>query len=226
MSKKSIFLLFFLFGALKGLSQETSSPAKKTSKIYFASVTETIFSLGILDAAPLNTSSVVRFTPFFNFGQQLHIDYSDKLGMYTGFGIRNVGMINDLNDSVRVKQRTYNVGIPVAVKFGDMNGWQGALGFEAELAFAYKQKVYVNGGKSKSSSWFDDRTNIFLPSVFAELKGKEGNYIRFKYYLVDYLSANQQINVTGVEYLPTQSQLFYISLGYVIKNRDFKTSKQ
>jgi hypothetical protein len=107
-----------------------------------------------------------------------------------------------------------------------MNGWQGALGFEAELAFAYKQKVYVNGGKSKSSSWFDDRTNIFLPSVFAELKGKEGNYIRFKYYLVDYLSANQQINVTGVEYLPTQSQLFYISLGYVIKNRDFKTSKQ
>lgn len=72
--------------------------------------------------------------------------------MYTGFGIRYVGMINDLNDSVRVKQRTYNVGIPVAVKFGNMNSWQGALGFEAEFAVAYKQKVYVNGEKRKSSS--------------------------------------------------------------------------
>jgi hypothetical protein len=226
MLKKSIFYLFFFFGALNGFSQETSTPVKKTNKVYSASVSETIFSIGIVDAAPLNTSSVVRFTPFFNFGQQLHVDFSDKFGMYTGFGIRNVGIINDLNDSVRVKQRTYNVGIPVAVKFGNMNSWQGALGFEAEFAVAYKQKVYVNGEKRKSSSWFDDRTNIFLPSVFAELKGEKGNYIRFKYYLTDYLTSNQQINVPGVVYRPTQSQLFYISLGYVIKNRDFKTSKQ
>jgi hypothetical protein len=220
--KKPLVILFLFLGALSSYSQEVASPVKKTNTVYSASVSETIFSFGIVDAAPLNTGTIVRFTPFFNFGQQLHVDFNEKLGMYFGLGIRNVGMINDLNDSVRVKQRTYNVGIPIALKFGDMNGWQGALGVEAEFAIAYKQKVFVNGEKRKSGSWFDDRTNIFLPSVFAELKGKQGNYVRFKYYLTDYLTANQQINVPGVEYRPTQSQLFYISFGYVIKNRDFK----
>lgn len=226
MSKKTIFLLFFLFGSLKSFSQEVSKLPKDSTKVYTASVTETIFSFGIVDAPPLSTGSIPRFTPFFNFGQQLHLDFSDRFGMYTGIGVRNVGMITDLNDTVRVKQRTYNVGIPVAVKFGDMNGWQGALGFEAEFAIAYKQKVYVNGEKRKSGSWFDDRTNTFLPSVFAELKGKDGNYIRFKYYLSDYLSSNQRINVPGVEYRPTQSQLFYISLGVVIKNKDYDQMKK
>ncbi|WP_139316519.1 hypothetical protein [Algoriphagus marinus] len=225
MMKYSILLIFFLSGVTKGFSQDSMAPSASKKHVYTASASETIFSFGIVDAAPLNTSTIPRFTPFFNFGQQLHMDFSENFGIYTGIGIRNVGMINDLNDSVRVKQRTYNVGIPVAVKFGDMDGWQAALGFEAEFAVAYKQKVYVNGEKRKSSGWFDDRNNLFQPSVFAELKGKEGNYIRFKYYLSDFLTSDQQINVPGVDYTPTQSQLFYVSIGYVIKNRDIKTMK-
>lgn len=198
------------------LAQEATS----VRKAYTASTGETILSFGILEAEPLQTGTVARFTPFFNFGQQVHYDFSDKFGVYTGLNLRNVGMINDLNDSVRVKQRTYNVGIPIAFKVGNMEGYQFAAGFEAEFAVAYKQKVYVNGEKRKSSAWFDDRTNTFLPSVFAEFKNKEGNFIRFKYYLSDYLQTdNQQINVPGVEYRPTSSQMFYVSIGYVIKNR-------
>ncbi|WP_438967316.1 hypothetical protein [Flavobacterium sp.] len=200
------------------LAQETPP----ISKVYTVSTGETILSFGILEAEPLETNTVARFTPFFNFGQQLHYDFSDKSGIYTGLNLRNVGMINDLNDSVRIKQRTYNLGIPIAFKMGDMEGLQFAAGFEAEFAIAYKQKVYVNGEKRKSSAWFDDRTNIFLPSVFAEFKNKEGNFIRFKYYLSDYLQTdNQQINVPGVDFRPTSSQMFYVSIGYAIKNRDF-----
>ncbi len=221
--KNSFLILLFLLASGTSFAQETIILEKSTNDVYTASTSETIFSFGIVDAAPLNTGTILRFSPFFNFGQQLHVDFSENLGMYVGLGLRNVGMINDLNDSIRVKQRTYNVGIPVALKFGNMEGWQGAIGAEAEFAVAYKQKVYVNGEKRKSSAWFDDRTNIFLPSVFVELKGKMGNYVRFKYYLTDYLTSNQKINVPGVEYNPTQSQLFYISFGYVIKNRDFKS---
>lgn len=214
------FLLIALSCTLSFALLAQEGPSAK--KPYTVSTGETILSFGILEAEPLETSTVARFTPFFNFGQQVHFDFSEKSGFYTGLNIRNVGMINDLNDSVRVKQRTYNLGIPVAFKFGDMEGLQVAAGFEAEFAIAYKQKVYVNGEKRKSSAWFDDRTNIFLPSLFAEFKNKEGNFIRFKYYLSDYLQTdNQQINVPGVDYRPTSSQMFYVSIGYAIRNMDF-----
>ncbi|WP_296702854.1 hypothetical protein [Algoriphagus sp.] len=216
--KRLLLLSFFCCFSFTLLAQQTPS----VKKAYTASTGETILSFGILEAEPLETGTIPRFTPFFNFGQQLHYDFSDKFGFYTGLNLRNVGMINDLNDSIRIKQRTYNVGIPIALKVGDMEGFQFAAGFEAEFAVAYKQKVYVNGEKRKSSAWFDDRTNTFLPSVFAEFKNEQGNFIRFKYYLSDYLQTeNQKINVPGVDYRPTSSQMFYVSIGYVINNRDF-----
>jgi len=217
MKKFLLVILSFTFSLGLMAQQE-----KSIRKAYTVSTGETILSFGILKAKPLETSTVARFTPFFNFGQQIHFDFSDKFGIYTGLNLRNVGLINDLNDSIRIKQRTYNLGIPIAFKVGDMERFNLAAGFEAEFAIAYKQKVYVNGEKRKSNSWFDDRTNIFLPSVFVEFKNKEGNFIRFKYYVSDYLKTNnQKINVPGVEYRPTSSQLFYVSVGYAIRNRDF-----
>ncbi|MFC3879055.1 hypothetical protein ACFOSV_02655 [Algoriphagus namhaensis] len=220
--KKLLLSFFCLVLAQAAFAQE--STAQGSTNIYTMSTGETILSFGIVDAEPLNTGTVARFTPFFNFGQQLHFDFSPSFGIYTGLNVRNVGMITDLNDSVRVKQRTYNLGLPIAFKIGDVEGWRFSAGFEAEIAFAYKQKVYVNGEKRKSSSWFDDRVEIFQPSVFAEIVGKDGNFIRFKYYLNDFLTANQQINVPGVEYNPTRSSMFYVSIGYAIKNKNIKSS--
>lgn len=220
---KKILLASLCFLLTQVVSAQGSDSSEGSANIYTVSTGETILSFGIVDAEPLNTGTVARFTPFFNFGQQLHFDFSENFGIYTGLNLRNVGMITDLNDSVRVKQRTYNLGIPIAFKIGQVEGWRFSGGFEAEFAFAYKQKVYVNGEKRKSSGWFDDRVEIFQPSVFAEIVGKEGNFIRFKYYLTDYLSADQQINVEGVNYNPTRSSMFYISLGYAIKNKQISS---
>jgi hypothetical protein len=126
-------------------------------------------------------------------------------------------MINDLNDTVRIKQRVYTVGIPAAFKVGNMSGTNLALGAEAEFAFAYKQKVFVNNEKAKTTEWFSDRTNIFLPSAFAEIRTKQGGYIKFKYYLTDFLAeGKQKVNVTNVSYNPTKSQMFYLSFGYAL----------
>lgn len=221
--KKILFvsLSFFLVQCAWAQNSESSAGS---ANIYTVSTGETILSFGIVDAEPLNTGTVARFTPFFNFGQQVHFDFSENFGIYTGLNLRNVGMITDLNDSVRVKQRTYNLGLPIAFKIGDVEGWRFSAGFEAELAFAYKQKVYVNDEKRKSSSWFDDRVEIFQPSVFAEVVRKDGNYIRFKYYLNDFLTADQMINVPGVDYSPTRSSMFYVSVGYAIKNKDIKST--
>ena len=217
--KKLLLLTCFGFFGLGAIAQETES---LTTGVYTVSATETILSWGSVEATGLETGNIARFTPFFNFGTQLHKDFSEKSGVYTGLMVRNVGIITDLNDSVRVKQRVYTVGIPVAYKVGDMDGNLFAVGLEAEFAINYKQKVYVNDEKSKSNIWFSDRTNIFLPSVFAEVKSKYGNYIRFKYYLTDFLQeGNQKVNVAGVDYNPTKSTMMYVSVGYMIKTRDF-----
>lgn len=214
--KKLLLTTFFLSLGLSLYAQETV-----TKNWYTVAASETILSWGSVEATGLETGNIVRFSPFINFATQFHKDFSEKSGFYTGLTIRNVGIITDLNDSVRVKQRVYTLGIPIAVKFGDMNGNLAAIGIDNEFAVNYKQKVYVNEEKSKSNIWFSDRTKIYLPSVFVELKSKMGNYIRFKYYLTDFLETdNQKINVPGVDYSPTQSTMMYVSVGYAIKSRE------
>jgi hypothetical protein len=207
---------------LLGLSSSLFAQETTENNWYSVSTTETILSWGSVEATGLQTGNIARLTPFINFGLQLHKDFSSKSGFYTGLALRNVGIITDLNDSVRVKQRVYTLGIPVAVKFGDMKGNLGAIGIDNEFAVNFKQKVFTNEEKAKTNIWFSDRTKFYLPSVFMEFKAKTGNYIRFKYYLTDFLEPdNQKVNVAGVNFNPTQSTMMYVSVGYMIKNREF-----
>ncbi len=221
--KKLLFLAAFAAFTTHGIAQDTLTLANYKTPLkegYWLSASEIIFSWGNVEASGLDVSPVVRFSAFFHLGQQFHYDFSKNAGFYTGLSLRNIGMINDLNDSVRIKQRVYTLGIPVAFKFGNMQGTNVAIGAEAEFAFAYKQKVFTNGEKAKTTEWFSDRTNIFLPSTFAEIRTKHGGYIRFKYYLTDFLQeSNQKVNVPNLTYRPTQSQLFAVSLGFAIDGK-------
>jgi hypothetical protein len=224
MIKKISVLIAALFFCLQMNAQDVSS-SKPKKDMYFESASETILSWGNVEAENLDPKNVVRFSPFINLGGQFHIDFNQHAGFYTGLSLRNIGIITKLNDSVKVKQRVYTVGIPVGFKFGDMAGTFFAIGAEAEFAVNYKQKVYVNDAKSKTNVWFSDRTNIFLPSVFAEVRFKEGEYLKFGYYLSDFLqSGNQHINVPNLDYIPTKSQMSYISFGYAFRHFKDKTS--
>jgi hypothetical protein len=193
---------------------------------YLLNASELIFSQGKVKDDDMKIDPVVRFSGFFHFQTQAHHDFSRYAGIYTGIGMRNVGFINKLNDSVRVKQRSYSLGIPLAFKLGDMNQkvWI-AAGAEAELMFAYKQKVFFGGQKFKNYEWFSDKVNLFNPSVFAEVKFKKGGYIRVKYYLNDFLKKeNQDIRLFGVpyEFTPEESKLFYLSFGTAIQPKKAK----
>jgi hypothetical protein len=212
-----VFVCLLLFSGNLAVAQDLST----TSSWYMVSASETILSWGNIESPGLDTKNVARFAPFINFGHLLHRDFNQKTGFYTGVAVRNVGIITGLNDSIRLKQRVYTVGIPIAFKYGDMKGNLVAAGFDNEFAVNYKQKKYVNDEKSTTNVWFSDRTNIYLPSIFAELKSKKGNYIRFKYYLTDFLKeGNQSLNEPGVAYAPSQSTMMYISVGYMVKTRE------
>ena len=155
----------------------------------------------------------VRFTCFFHIGQYLHIDMSDRLGFFTGLGIRNVGMITheklpnlggnaidgynpgDDYTNYNIVKRQYTLGLPLALKLGSFSKhFYFFGGAEIEWAFNYKQKYWTDqnfdrsGDKVKFNDWFATQTDAFLPSVFGGVQFPGGMNLRFKYYLNDFLN--------------------------------------
>jgi hypothetical protein len=237
LSTLAIFLSFSLFA-------QVGEEKTEYKKSYMATASEFILSMGNLGNAkiygpgPIGESSipisdnasspVPRFSAFFHFTQQMHYNFSSGVGMYTGLGLRNIGMTNNLNDTIRVKHRAYGLSVPLALKIGNMGKKSYfAFGAEAEYMFHFKQKVFVGEGRgdkqNKTSEWFSKRVNGFNPSVFVEMNFGRGSYIRVKYYLMDFLNANarQGINVSGqdLSFTTDGSQLFAVSFGKVVSKK-------
>ena len=236
------FCAFILIGLTTSASAQKQVIEHDPGKFYSKNANEFIFSWGNVNddsshvngfgGAVINATPVVRFSAFFNSQEQLHYDFNRTFGFYTGIGIRNIGFINNFGDSIKIKQRQYALGVPLALKIGSLKkGVYLALGGELELFFNYKQKVFYNNSKQKFSEWFSTRNSELLhPSVFAELNFKQGQYIRFRYYLTDFLKENTK----GVNYLGNErtlpydfkpSTLMYISIGTAIDWDDMKKSK-
>lgn len=224
--QRGLLMAIFVLVGLRASAQEQAP-----KRVYMKSASEFIFSLGTMNAfadsmrsAEIDVTPVVRFSGFFHLQEQLHVDFSKSAGFYTGIGLRNIGMINQLSDSVKVKQRAYSLGIPVAFKFGKLpQGYFVAIGAEAELFFHYRQKDFYDGAKRKHDEWFSNRVNLINPSVFVDIHSNRGSYLRLKYYLMDFLDADhQQVNLGNGSvqaFYPDRSQLFYIAIGAAIRHR-------
>jgi hypothetical protein len=238
MKKSTLYYTFLIamFSLVTVHAQDISAPVKPAKKMYWLSASEFIFSGGSVagkggpDTTELNVNPIVRFTCFFHLQEQFHIDFNEHIGMYTGLGIRNVGMINDLNDTIKVKQRAYSLGVPIALKLGSLpDHFNIALGAELELFFHYKQKVFYDDEKFKKTEWFSNKVNIVNPSVFLDIHSGKGVYVRFKYYLIDFLVEDKQdIKIYGnpYPYKPESSKMFYVSIGTTIKAFTSKTTKK
>lgn len=183
----------------------------------------------------------VRFTVFFHLGQYIHMDLNNTFGLYSGLGVRNVGMITDeslpqtvsatggsvLYSDYKIVRRQYMLGIPLAIKLGSFkNHFYIFGGGEYEMAFHMKEKYWTDtfdrsGAKTKSNKWFSNQTPTFLPSVFAGIQFPRGFNIKFKYYLTDFLNSDYKIssnsqegalfNISDLSRYQS-SQLFYFSL--------------
>lgn len=187
-------------------------------------------------------SSNPRFTLFFHTQQNLNFDLTNNLGLYSGFAIRNIGLIMedlyqnvgydvdnsdpDFNKNTKIKHRSYSLGFPLAVKIGsfDKNFFFYAGG-EYEWMFHYKQKKFIDGAKYKFTQWTSDRVNPWIPSFFAGLQFPGGLNLKFKYYLENFL--NQEFTGTDfgepVDYsLFESSNIWYISLSIVIGRKQIQ----
>ena len=199
-------------------------------------------------------SNNVRFTLFFHVAQYLHYDFSNNVGMFSGLGIRNIGMITDeiLPQQVaggedafpyveyKLIRRQYTLGLPLALKIGAFDKHLFFYGGgEYEMAFHFKQKYWTGtnnraGTKSKDKVWFSSQTPTFLPSVFGGVQFPYGLNVKFKYYLTDFLNSDYKGNGNAVagstfdindQSRYEESNIFYVSLSWQFNTGDMMDKK-
>lgn len=239
------FIIFFSVFVLKAQKTKTYSVTNGEMIFSFSTIELTDDFLAQYPGAEV-TKTNLRYTVFFHLGQYWHIDFTNNLGMLTGIGVRNIGLISDekIPESVgsdimvdhKIIRRVYTVGVPLAIKLGSFKDHVYFFGGgEYELAFHYKQKYWKShsrsGSKTKENQWFASQTPTFLPSVFGGVQFPGGINIKFKYYLTDFLnntysraSTDGNFEVGDLTRYKT-SQVFYISLSWQF-NTAYITKKE
>jgi len=230
--RKIAAIIIISLSALYTQAQDTIAARLNSNplhKWYSMKGVQLIFSKGEVLDNESYIPDILRFTCFFHLQYQFHYDAGKHFGLYTGLSIINVGFINSIavpdGTSATLKQRSYSFGIPLGFKLGNMpRGNYLAVGAEGECMFAYKQKILYNGNKTIENDhlFSNDHVNLFNPSLFAELRFHNGTYIRFKYYLLNFLQEKTYMLNIGdyqVAYTPEKSTLYYVSVGYLFKRK-------
>jgi len=234
--KKYILLLTF---ALMFVSLQAQN-----KNIYMSTGGEIILSGADVNFNGTDVNTNMRFTIFFHLQQQINFDLTDNIGLYTGLGIRNVGLIMEdyyqnvgydvdqtdpnYNKNTKIKHRSYSLGFPLAVKLGSFDDNFFVFGgMEYEWMFHYKQKKFIDGEKYKFKQWTSDRVNPWIPSWFAGVQFPGGFNLKFKYYLDDFLNKDftgQDFGV-DVDYSQFESTgIWYISFTTMIKWKAIRKS--
>jgi len=203
--------------------------ASGQSKTYTTSGLEVIFSFADIEQNGVSQSSTLRFAPVFNLSSMLNRDVTDRFGLFTGLAVRNVGYIFDNyedfaeNATYKKKFRSYNLGVPVGFKIGDLDRMFIYAGYEAEIAFLYKEKTFEGGDKiDKITGWFSDRQDIFQHGFLVGIQFPKGANLKFKYYLSDFHNQDFVDGSGNKPYEGLNSQVFYFSLNMMLfKNFEF-----
>jgi len=222
--KNLLFLsLFTLLIGTAGYSQ---------SKSYFSSGAEMLFSFANIKDNGATPGSVMRWAPVINLQTMYNHDMSSKVGVFTGLAMRNVGYIydnfkmngqgGDADYYVKKKFRSYNLGLPVGIKIGNLNKSFLYAGYEIEVPFLYKEKTFDNGDKiDKITGWFSPRQELFQHGFLVGFQFPHGLDLKFKYYLSEFHNQSYSDSQGNKPYSGLNSHVFYFSLScYVFKNFD------
>lgn len=187
-----------------------------------------IFSFATIEKGGNQIGSNLRWSPVFNFQGLKNYDFTQHFGFFHGLAIRNVGFIYDIpgTDTLK-KHRTYNLGIPIGLKIGNLE--KGTFvygGYEFELPFHYKEKLFINDDKKDVIGvWFGNQVNWYTQSVFVGVNFPRGFNIKVKYYLDGFFNKDYTETVNGVREKPFanfDARVFYIALDWNVF-KDVKT---
>lgn len=227
MKLKTYLLSCVLLAAAPAMAQtpETTIPDQTTvatPRGYWGSGLDgAIFSTSLYKDAPGGDSkfTTLRFTYVVNLGMNYNYDFTNHFGLFTGLGIKNIGLINKYGDST-VKRRVYTIGVPLGFKVGNLrNRNYFFAGGGVDVPFNYREKGFVERRhKEKFSEWFSDRTPQFMPYVFAGFSLDPGITLKFQYYPGNFFNQDftTKDKVTGLDYKPyagMEANLLFVSVG-------------
>lgn len=201
------------------------------SKIYVTSGSEMIISFAGIEDEGQDAESLLRWAPVLNLQSMLNMDISSRAGLFTGLAVRNVGYIySDYTDPAteniyKKKFRSYNIGIPVGIKIGNLEKRFIYGGYEVEFPFLYKEKTFDGDAKiSKITGWFSKREQLIQHGFLVGIQFPNGLNVKFKYYLSEFHNRDYVDAAGNKPYAALKSNIFYFSLSsYLFKNFEYYT---
>jgi len=201
----------------------TATTFGQSSKAYYSVGGEMIFSFADMEDQGREANSLMRWAPVFNLQSFVNSDLSQHFGIFSGLAIRNVGYIYDdyqdpLTQVVNKKKfRTYNLAIPVGIKFGNLSKMYFYGGYEIEFPFHYKEKTFDDGDKiDKITGWFSNRTENLQHGILAGIQFPEGINLKFKYYFSEFHNQGFTDSAGVKPYEGLKSNVFYFALSYAM----------
>jgi len=197
---------------------------------YFSSGGEWIFSsASIVNNGKELSNGTLRFSPWYNIQAIQNEDYNNKIGLFCGGSMRNIGFIyqytNADNQNVMEKLRNYTLGIPVGFKIGTLNKNFLFFGYEPELPFHFKSKTFINERKTdKYSVFFSKRTALIYHTAFLGYQFKSAS-IKFKYYFSNFFNTSYSEDNTLI-YKDIRVNIFYFSIQWDLFNNSKEKIKE
>lgn len=225
--KKYFTLLFMTSFSLSAISQDVKTSDDLTTikpkHVYFTGGFDgNLISSSILEKGDGETKfTIPRYTAFLHLGVHMNYDFNNKVGFFVGLGTKNIGFIEKYPDyDSTVIRRTYTLGIPVGLKFGNFNKKNYFfVGGGVDMPFHFKEKGFVKRSKKeKKTEWFSDRTQALLPYGFIGANLNPGIALKLQYYPTNFLNPDfkQKTDVPGQFIKPYEGynvNMIVLSLG-------------
>ena len=233
--KKLLLLLFLISLSQVAISQKLYTGVSGEMIFGFSDASYTSDGSGVLSNNKQGSvTGPMRFTIWLHLGLYTHYDFNKHFGIYTGIVNRNIGFITNempsesgLTDKVKWKRRAYTLGIPLAIKFGNLEkGMYMFAGAQYDMLYHYKEKEFLPSGKRRYTEWFSDRVNLLIPSVFAGITFPGGLSVKFTYELGDMMNKDFVLNTDAGAIKPYDnmtSRLFYTSVYTMLTWKDSYT---
>ena len=197
-------------------------------KLYSTSGWEMIFSWADVNYNGDESGAIMRWAPVLNIQGALNYDVAKSFGLFTGLAIRNVGYIyNNFVDregyTVKKKFRTYNIGIPVGIKVGNLDKLFIYAGYDFEFPFHYKEKTFKDESKTKDvQTFFSNRVEQFQHGIIVGIQFPYGANLKFKYYFSEFHNQGYTESDGYMPYAGLKSNVLYISLNFsMFRNAKF-----
>lgn len=214
-------LFIFLFAhelVGQGLSPVYLPKGRYAARVFNEYGTEEIFSSARLTYYGDKEVTPLRYSGFFNLNSTFHFEFGKYVGLYTGLGVRNIGMVYH-TDSMKYKYRTYNLFVPLGLKLGNLkHGIFLNIGGEFNYAFNYREKKFTNRFKKidKYNKFGSEATPSIQWIAFAGLRYKILG-LKFGYVFNNYLNPNYVRN--GIK----RHAGFHATLMFIAVTIDFAT---